>query len=147
MKRINIIRTQTSEQGTFGALYIDGSFFCVTGELPKDYDGDNIENEVRRECIPQGEYKVAPREPSAKFKYDHYILEDVPNRSYILIHVGNFCGKVPKYKSNVEGCIILGEKVDFIEGQLAVTNSVNTFNSFMQLMNNEPFVLKITEDF
>ena len=150
MKTIKIIRTDTSLQGTFGKLYIDNEFFCVTGELPKDSDHDNIINERNYECIPAGKYIVHPRgsEQSSKFKYDHYIVSNVPDRSYILFHRGNYCGSVRDgYKSDVEGCILLGRDFSIDNEQKIVTASKSTFTEFVELIGKNKFKLIIEEQF
>ena len=53
-----------------------------------------------------GEYMVSPYH-SAKFA-DNYVLEDVPGRSYILIHKG----KLPGHTS---GCLLSGESYVLME--------------------------------
>ena len=142
---VKIIRDITGDMGTFGTLYIDGEAFCVTGELPYDSDNDGVINESRQECIPAGTYycRYRPASESASFSYDHYILEDVPGRSYILIHKGNFCGTEPYYRSDVAGCIILGTHLAQIQGQTAVSNSSVGFGKFMQYLGGEDFELVI----
>ncbi|MFI8380419.1 DUF5675 family protein [Leeuwenhoekiella sp. NPDC079379] len=67
--------------GTHGALYIEKRFVCFTIELPWR------ENQRQISCIPEGRYEVCPR-ISKKFGH-HLILEDVPGRSYILLHPAN----------------------------------------------------------
>lgn len=56
-------------------------------------------NEVGKSCIPAGVYTVRKRW-SLKFGY-HFKILNVPNRSAILIHAGNF------YK-DTHGCIMVG---------------------------------------
>lgn len=58
-------------------------------------------------AIYPGEYMVSPYQ-SAKFK-DNYILEDVPGRSYILIHRG-------RWPENTSGCLLPGK--DYSENQI-----------------------------
>ena len=67
--------------GTHGVLSINQKHICFTIELPWK------QNAVRKSCIPEGEYKIRKRY-SEKFKW-HYIIENVPNRSLILIHPAN----------------------------------------------------------
>ena len=72
--------------------------FCDTLELPY------LDNQRRISCIPEGEYPVRIRLPreSATRDYMHLLVKDVPNRDYILFHIGNF----PK---NTKGCILVGQ--------------------------------------
>ncbi|WP_417857273.1 DUF5675 family protein [Xanthomarina gelatinilytica] len=79
------------KEGTNGALFIKNTFFGFTIELPWI---DNIKN---KSCIPEGRYVLKARF-SKKFKH-HLILEDVANRSLILIHPAN------KAKVELKGCI------------------------------------------
>ncbi len=68
-------------QGTNGALACNGATICATIELPWK------NNSARISCIPEGRYRVVKRY-SPKLK-DHYLVEDVPDRQYILIHPAN----------------------------------------------------------
>lgn len=140
--KVLIERIQTSSEGTFGKLYVDGKFLCYTGELPRYAGNPDIENERRTDCIPAGSYPVAIKQ-SPKFGRV-YEIKNVPNRSAILIHKGNFCGDVKKgLKSHVEGCIILGEDIAKLEGQTAVVKSRSAFGKFMLLTAGKPFALDI----
>lgn len=60
-------------------------------------------NETGNSCIPEGEYDVRIRKAreSQSFDYDHLLVQDVPHRSYILFHGGN-------YYHQIEGCLLLG---------------------------------------
>lgn len=137
-------RIETSEQGTFGKLYIDGNFQCCTGELPR-YAGDaDTENEKGTDCIPAGTYRCAVRY-SNKFGGLMYEVHNVPGRDAILIHKGNYCGDKSKgYKSDVLGCIILGERFGEDGGQKIVSASKVAYDKFRALMNDEPFNLTIS---
>jgi hypothetical protein len=138
MKAAYINRTESSEQGTFGTLFVPhADFRCFSGELPwKD-------NRKRVSCIPVGEYIVSIRQ---SHKYGTvYHVTNVKNRTYILIHSGNLCGDIEKgLKSNTSGCILLGKAMGWLSGQRAVLNSRVTVKKFMRLMKNEPFKLIIT---
>lgn len=95
-------------------------FHCKTLELPWK------ENKVRQSCVPSGTYDVVFR-TSARFSR-HYHLTDVPGRTYILIHPGN-------YHSQIEGCILVGENLVDIngDGYLDVTSSRNTLNKLLMI--------------
>ena len=93
-----IIRDEFTDKSTIGKLFLNGEMFCDTLELPY------INNERRISCIPAGEYKVrlrTARESSTR-DYLHLLVQDVPARSYILVHIGNF----PK---DTKGCILVGQ--------------------------------------
>lgn len=139
MEQVDIFRTKESDQGTFGILF-SRTFSCYTAELPWRDNQKNIS------CIPPGEYYTEIR-MSPKFGKVYWVRE-VPDRSYILIHAGNWAGDESKgYKSDVDGCIILGEKQDTLAGQLAVLNSRATLKKFMDELKEEPFTLRILEVF
>ena len=70
-----------------------------------------INNERNISCIPEGEYPVRLRLPreSGTRDYLHLLVQEVPNRDWILFHRGNF----PK---DTSGCILvgLGSQQDFV---------------------------------
>lgn len=138
MTRVALIRTRHTDQGTQGVLVLPDGVFCNTLELPWR------DNKPKRSCIPCGEYDVKVRR-SPKFGLT-YEVQDVPGRSYILIHSGNLAGDVAKgYLSHVEGCILLGKYYGVLEKQLAILCSRPTVRGFMEQLDNQPFRL-IVED-
>ena len=93
-----IIRDTFTENSTIGELFINGERFCDTLENPW------LDNQRNISCIPEGEYPVRLRYPreSPTREYLHLLIQDVPNRDYILFHRGNF----PK---DTRGCILVGQ--------------------------------------
>jgi len=136
---VHIFRMLRSDQGTLGKLYYS-NFSCYTLELPWRDNKRNVS------CIPSGSYDVKIR-LSPKFGKVYWITE-VDNRSFILIHSGNFDKKKKKgFKTHVNGCILLGQKRGLLAGQLAVLNSRLTVSRFMRMMDDNPFKLEIHESF
>jgi len=135
MRNVFLLRWRTGDQGTEGSL-ITEDFDCKTLELP-------WRNNIRRySCIPNGEYKCVIRK-SPRFGLVYWVTE-VPNRSYILLHSGNYAGDTSKgYKTSVEGCILLGKVHGYLSNQRAVLNSRITVRAFMRHMNDEEFILNI----
>jgi len=90
-----IIRDTFTKESTIGKLFINGENFCDTLENPY------INNERNISCIPEGQYKVRLRLPreSATRDYLHLLVQDVPNRSYILFHIGNTAKDTSGFKS------------------------------------------------
>ena len=124
------------DQGTFGKLSTDSGFMCFTGELPWRDNKSDIS------CIPAGVYQCG-LVASNKFG-SVYMVTTVPDRTEILIHAGNFCGNKSKgFKSDVEGCILLGRAIGDLGGQRGVKNSKDAVKSFMADRNGEPFTLTI----
>ena len=80
-----IIRDTFTDKSTIGTLYINGESFCDTLENPW------IDNQRSISCIPKGNYKVRLRlaRESATRDYLHLLVQDVPNRDWILFHRGN----------------------------------------------------------
>ena len=143
MQIVEIRRSQSSDEGTFGKLFIDNKFFCCTGELPDNAGNPDVPNERSTDCIPKGEYEVHPKQ-SPKFG-STYEVKNVPNRSAILIHAGNFCGNVKKgWRSDVEGCILLGTATGCLGNQKAVLRSKEAVDKFKLFMGKKPFKLLIS---
>jgi len=92
-----IIRDTFTDKSTIGRLFINGESFCDTLENPY------INNERNISCIPEGQYKVRLRLPreSATRDYLHLLVQDVPNRDWILFHIGNTA-------KDTSGCILVG---------------------------------------
>mgnify|MGYP003625496884 CR=1 FL=1 len=93
-----LIRDTINDVSTMGKLFLNGEEFCDTLELPWKQNQRNIS------CIPAGEYDARLRLPreSATREYIHLLIKDVPNRSYILVHIGNTT-------SDTQGCILVGQ--------------------------------------
>lgn len=116
---------------TLGELFNhDRDFKMQTLELPW------INNERRVSCIPKGVY-VCHLGMYNKGGYAAYEITEVPNRSEIKIHIGN-------YLADILGCIALGTDRD--KTIPAVWRSKKAFNQFMDYLNGEPvFKLDIRE--
>ena len=93
-----IIRDTFSEKSTIGKLFINGELFCDTLELPY------VNNERSISCIPAGRYKVRLRtaRESATRDYLHLLVQDVPDRDWILFHRGNTT-------KDTRGCVLVGQ--------------------------------------
>ena len=138
-RTVTIARTARSDQGTEGIL-LAGDYNCKTLELPWR------DNQRQISCIPPGEYDVELRLSN---KYGRvYWVRHVPNRSYILIHSGNYAGDKEKgFKTHVMGCILLGKVHGYLAGQRAVLNSRLTVRRFMSEMDYQDFKLQILDSF
>lgn len=121
---IALHRNQSNKNGTFGLLIMDGQLLAYTIELPWRDNRPNIS------CIPKGTYKVVKRN-SAKYG-DHWHLQDVVDRSLILIHHGNWA-------KDTEGCILVGDRyLDDEQGIVnGVGNSVATMNKLRVILPDE----------
>lgn len=115
--------------GTLNAVNNGATFTCSILELPWKGNQHDIS------CIPKGIYKASVQ-PFHNTKM--YELSPTEPRTGIFIHPGNY------YKDSL-GCILLGVKPSDInaDGQVDVTNSVKTVQSFMAFMENKPFTIEI----
>lgn len=108
MPYVELTRVLSNDGGTFGVLHMDGKPLCVTLEDPWNDNKKNIS------CIPAGIYDCK-KFSGAKYK-DVWILENVPNRSYILIHAGNT-------QLDTQGCILVGKEFGNLRGRQAILRS------------------------
>ncbi|NME67204.1 DUF5675 family protein [Flammeovirga aprica] len=134
MKKVIIVRLEDSGKQTIGHLSVfDGKeklMEAKTLELPDKNNARSIS------CIPRGTYLCKPY--SSKNYPNHYEVKNVPNRSHILFHEGNF-------NHNTEGCILMGKSFKDLnrDGELDVTSSVPTFEKFNGHLDRETFLLQI----
>lgn len=135
--KLTIIRIKSDDIQTIGKIIVTNEdcekvLERYALELP---DRDN-KFQVSR--IPKGEYKVIKRW-SPKYK-NHFHILDVPNRSMILIHHGN-------YHKDTLGCILVGRDLIDIDndGHVDVTASVKTMKELNKILPDE-FFLEIRDD-
>lgn len=87
---VEIARTYYPEW-TKGLLMINDVIICHTLELAWR------DNERNVSCIPEGIYPISWRQ-SSRYR-EHLLIEDVPDRNYILLHPANDARK------ELKGCI------------------------------------------
>ena len=88
---------------TIGSLYVDGAFECYTCEdAQRGTDSATVKEwkVAGQTAIPYGTYNVVIT-PSARFKRDLPLLENVPGFEGIRIHPGNTA-------EDTEGCLLVG---------------------------------------
>ena len=97
MINLLLIRDTFSKKSTIGELFINGERICDTLENPWQDNQRNIS------CIPEGVYPVRLRLPreSASRDYLHLLVQEVPNRDWVLFHRGNTA-------KDTSGCILVG---------------------------------------
>jgi len=137
MRTVRIKRKESGPHGTFGWLVTEG-FSCFTGELPW------LDNASRVSCIPVGTYDVLWA-MSPRFKRYTYRLLNVPDRGGVLIHSANLMGdKAKGLRAQLEGCIALGEKVGYMDGQKALLLSRPAVSAFERMLGGQSFKLEIS---
>jgi len=118
---LKVIRATNSP--TFGIMLVDGMPVFVTLELPW------MNNEPQISCIPTGSYTCRKRKASESITAgigEAFEVVDVPNRSDILIHVGNTV-------DDIKGCILIGEKFGMIDWKPAILGSRSSYQKFLTL--------------
>lgn len=135
---LKLTRFASADTGTKGHFASSGHLFCAL-ELP--WKG----NQRKVSCIPPGRYTVRIVD-SPKFG-KIYEVQGVPGRSEILIHWGNWAGDVSKgLKSDVLGCILLGESFGTVMGQPGVFGSRAAIAAFMADMGGKDFILEVVDE-
>lgn len=136
MRRAVLNRIESGDQGTFGVLKLDSGLMLFTVELPWR------NNLPEKSCIPEGEYECRWR-ASPKFGNCYHVL-NVPDRSNILFHAGNFGGDVDLgFKSDLLGCIAPGLKICRMFGQMAVSKSRTALDRMHLDLKTAPFMLSV----
>ena len=121
--QIKLARTWKNPVCTTGQISIDGEPRYFSLELPELFEGQSNVND--KCCIPVGTYKVT-RFFSPKRQYFVGLLHDVPGRSMIEMHIGNF-------PHDTDGCILLGmRRINDYE----IAESAVAFESFMEELTN-----------
>ena len=131
-----LTRLDGSDEGTFGRIVGPG-IALFTGELPWR------ENQPSISRIPEGVYRVVWTW-SPRFRRFMYLVADVVARSGIRKHPANLMGDAALgYKSQLNGCIALGERLGWLDRQKAVLLSAPAVRRFEEDLNRQPFTLEI----
>jgi hypothetical protein len=132
-----IERHETGDQGTFGRIIAPRGLILFTGEQPWR------DNATGLSCIPLGTYRSVWTWSRA-FKRMMYLLLDTDPRVGIRAHSANLMGDLAKgHRSQLQGCIALGERLGWIEGQKALLLSAPAVRRFETTMDRQPFMLEI----
>lgn len=134
MENYTILREPDRSKQTLGTFTITKNnavaFTCKTIELPWK------NNERRVSCIPDGVYRtIRHRSPSYG---ECFWVQDVPGRSEILIHHGNYAASInPRTGTpDTKGCILPGQAHADVnaDGIPDVTSSVNTMKKLREIL-------------
>lgn len=123
------LKTISTPTATIGYLSAGGLFECFTLELPWLDNARNIS------CISAGDYDVVRHvSPS---KGECFKILDVPGRTDVLIHVGNFT-------RNSNGCILVGKEIVKLNSDLIpdVSESTATLSKMLSQLPSK-FTLEI----
>ena len=128
-KCLTLKRVSHDDDGTYGVLVDQTTPFAVTLEDPW------LENRRDVSCIPAGSYRCR-RIKSPRFG-DVFLLEDVPERSHVLVHKVNT-------EEDTRGCLLVGEQFESLQGKTAILASRKGFREFMdRLKGCNEFILLI----
>lgn len=134
--KILIERYAYNKKQTLGKLFLlsDSETTIIKAydslELPDKSNQRNVS------CIPEGIYQ-AIKHQSPKHG-DSLWIQNVPNRSEILIHKGN-------YYTDILGCILIGDDLADInrDGIMDVTNSRNSVIELISLIEKDEIEIEI----
>jgi len=124
MQHVILERFAYAPDGTFGRLKLPNGEQFFTVERPW------LSNKAYKSCIPDGVYVMEKRrspvvERTSGGDYlDGWEITDVPGRTFIMIHPGN-------WPHNFEGCIGVGLKYMVLDGKNAVSQSRAAFAQIM----------------
>lgn len=117
--QVNLYRHTQDKDCTRGVMLLNELPICVTLEEPWQ------DNAPMVSCIPAGTYKCVKYSSTAH--PDVWELQNVPNRTKILIHNGNTL-------RDTMGCILVGNQTGLIAGAQAVLNSKKTLNKLRKIL-------------
>ena len=129
MTVVKVVRVVENKDGTFGVLIHGATPIGVTLELPWR------DNRPFESCIPAGKYIC--KRTSTPHHGEVFEVQDVPDRSAILIHKGNLT-------QDTAGCILVGEEFGVLEGKAGILRSGAAFDEFMsRLEGQNEFLLEV----
>ncbi len=121
---MEMTRTKYLSDGIFGVIRSeDGQFQCDT--IERAYFQSGLTGGTWAPKIPAGTY-TCQRRMSPHFGYEVFEVMNVPNCTFIEIHIANT-------QNDLEGCIGLGEELGTLNGMDAVLQSGIAFKNFMMI--------------
>lgn len=135
-------RLETSNQGTFGWIWTRG-LLLFTGELPWRENRFNVSRIPPEPAGAPRLHRVAWTY-SPRFRRMMYLLLGTEPRTGIREHPANFMGDAALgLRSQLNGCIALGERLGWMDGQKALLLSAPAVRRFEAHMGHRPFLLEI----
>lgn len=121
-------RFESTDKETLGWLYVmnNKETLGVFSTLEKP----DLSNQRNISCIPKGRYLCTRRKPTQKFNYEHILINGVPNRDAILMHIGNRF-------VDTSGCVLVGTDFADINGD-KIMDITESRKAFMKLMSMLP---------
>ena len=120
--KLTLYRMSRTAYATFGRIEdAEHKELCKTLERPW------VDNQHEISCIPAGTYPWV-RYKSPKRGYDVPLLERVPNRDMIELHIGN----VP---TDTDGCILVGREFGETVKGYGILESKVAFDALMRVLD------------
>ena len=132
-----LTRLESTDEGTFGQ-FVAGRLGLFSGELPDHANAPNVSR------IPEGTYRCVFSH-SPRFGRALYLVDRVPARAGIRLHAANLAGDSPPWRKQLNGCLCLGERLGWIEGQKAILLSAPAMRRAESYFGGRPFTLEIRE--
>ena len=140
---LRLKRLKHNDTTTIGILFVDGVFECLTLE-----DEPRLQKVYGKTRIPAGEYEIKFREAGRiyekyKGRYSWFSggiphLQNVPNFTYIYLHIGNT-------HLDTLGCILVGDGL-YPDGS-RLTASTQAFKRlYAKIKNNKNLFIKIENE-
>jgi hypothetical protein len=133
MQTLTIRRSIETDKNILGFATLTNSrskiiFNCVTLELPF------LSNKKKVSAIPAGTYRAIKTKSNSKGEV--LLIKQVPNRSSILVHVGN-------YSKDTLGCVLVGRNIEYSEGtsEHYITQSRLTMSSLLSICSDDLFIV------
>jgi hypothetical protein len=115
-----------------------GTVVLPSGKVIKSIERPWLNNRSNISCYPEGIYLAKWLERSGSGKYKRvWHIQDVPNRTGILWHVGNLV-------RHSLGCTLAGLKHGKLGSEVAVLSSGAGINAMRREMEGEDFMLVVT---
>lgn len=130
-------RLESGDQGTFGRMWTPG-LELYSGELPERGNAPNVS------CIPQPGLHRVVWTFSPRFRRFMYLLLGTAPRVGIRAHAANLMGDAAQgWRAQLNGCIALGERLGWLDGQKALLLSAPAVRRFEAQLGHRPFLLEI----
>ena len=129
--QLELVLIDETEDSTLSSLRFQGQHLCFV--LEDEYRDEKVAGETR---IPEGVYEIVRRYAGRHYmryskRYGHkhtFMLKDVPNFKWIMIHIGNRV-------SETLGCPLVGKGVSQdSNGDYEVTNSASAYLELYEVL-------------
>jgi len=140
MRTAVLVRTESTDEGTFGLIAFGGER-TYSLELPWRDNARGLS------CIPPGAYRAVPTSHRRLGRV--VAVLDVPGRSGILIHSANLAGDVKRrWDSQLQGCIAPCERIGRLrnrvgEWQRAGLVSRPALSRLLAWADDRPFTIDV----